>query len=202
MECGLHIGADGRAASFAWMGTDSQAWLVALRGPVGPREQALGELRALLSEAARFELGRHRSVLDHLTDGEVERLARGAADAALEAIVRRLDAYRGVSRFTTWAYKFVLLEAAVAARRAAWDAHGSPDGPSSPPADVALAMRRALTPQQRAVVQALVFDGVPIDVLAQQTHTTRPRLYATLHAARRDLRAHLGVAQAAALSPT
>ena len=35
-----------------------------------------------------------------------------AADDALMAVLRKLDSYRGESRFTTWAYKFALLEAA------------------------------------------------------------------------------------------
>ena len=36
------------------------------------------------------------------------------------AILGKLDSFRGASRFTTWAYKFALLEAGVKARRRAW----------------------------------------------------------------------------------
>ena len=36
------------------------------------------------------------------------------------AILRKLHSYRGDSRFTTWAYKFALLEAAVEVRRRSW----------------------------------------------------------------------------------
>ena len=43
-----------------------------------------------------------------------------AAADALIAILRKLHTYRGDSRFTTWAYKFALLEAAVRVRRRAW----------------------------------------------------------------------------------
>ena len=42
-----------------------------------------------------------------------------AADDALMSILRRLDDFRGASRFTTWAYKFALLEA-VKLRKRAW----------------------------------------------------------------------------------
>ena len=49
-------------------------------------------------------------------------LAIEAADDALMAVLGKLDDFRGASRFTTWAYKFALLEAGVKARRRAW--HG------------------------------------------------------------------------------
>ena len=35
-------------------------------------------------------------------------------------VLARLDDFRGLSRFTTWAYKFALLEASTKARRMAW----------------------------------------------------------------------------------
>jgi RNA polymerase sigma-70 factor, ECF subfamily len=35
-------------------------------------------------------------------------------------VLARLGDFRGLSRFTTWAYKFALLEAATKARRMAW----------------------------------------------------------------------------------
>ncbi len=43
-----------------------------------------------------------------------------AADDALVAVLSKLDDFRGASRFTTWAYKFALLEAGVKLRRRAW----------------------------------------------------------------------------------
>ena len=48
------------------------------------------------------------------------------ADDALVAILRKLDDYRGDSRFTTWAYKFALLEASVKLRRSAWQGREVP----------------------------------------------------------------------------
>jgi hypothetical protein len=67
--------------------------------------------------AARFEVARRRSELLHVGDRELERLASVAADAALMRVVADLDHYRGSSRFTTWAAKFALLEAAVRLRK-------------------------------------------------------------------------------------
>jgi len=192
---------------------DSRAWLTALRGPAGPREQALEELHALLLRAARFELRRRRSQLDHLAAKDVEDLATQAADDALMAILGKLDSFRGTSRFTTWAYKFALLEAGVKARRRAWhgreiavDAEAWPQFPHAGRSaqqcleDAELlralrdAVRTSLTPHQREVFSALALNDVPIDVLAERLNTTRGALYKTLHDARRKLRAALGVA--------
>ena len=46
---------------------------------------------------------------------ELEDLATQAADDALVAVLAKLGEFRGESRFTTWAYKFALLEAGVRA---------------------------------------------------------------------------------------
>ena len=42
------------------------------------------------------------------------------------SVLRRLDDFRGASRFTTWAYKFALLEAAVKLRKRAWQGREVP----------------------------------------------------------------------------
>ena len=51
---------------------------------------------------------------------ELDDIATQAADDALMAVLGKLDDFRGASRFTTWAYKFALLEAGVRLRRRAW----------------------------------------------------------------------------------
>jgi RNA polymerase sigma-70 factor, ECF subfamily len=53
------------------------------------------------------------------------------------------------------------------------------------------AIAEVLTPYQRRVLVALALNGVPIDVLAERTGTTRGALYKALHDARRKLRRHL-----------
>ena len=47
------------------------------------------------------------------------------------SVLRRLDDFRGASRFTTWAYKFALLEAAVKLRRRAWQGREIPLEPET-----------------------------------------------------------------------
>ena len=181
---------------------DAQIWLAALRGPPSVREPALAELHALLLRAARYELGRRRLA-------DVDDLAMQAADDALVAILAKLDSFRGESRFTTWAYKFALLEAAVKARRRAWQGRevvldeqlpSAVRGAHERAEDAELlravreAVETALTPHQREVFRALALNGVPIDVLAERLDTTRGALYKTLHDARRKLRLTLAAA--------
>ena len=188
----------------------SAAWLAALRSEGAERERAVAKLHELLLRASRFELGRRRAALSYVRGEELDDIAMQAADDALMAVLAKLDDFRGASRFTTWAYKFALLEAAVKLRRRAWQGREVPLEPESwarlaseePTAhegaeqgQVLAALRRAideaLTPHQREVLVALALNGVPIDVLAERLGTTRGALYKTLHDARRKLRAHL-----------
>ena len=177
----------------------------------GPeREAAVAELHALLLKAARFEVDRRRASLPHLRGGDHEDLAQQSADDALVAVLRKLDEFRGESRFTTWAYKFALLEAAVKVRRRAWQGREIPleeEGGRASPTTASAGQRRAedaelfaalreeiesgLSPRQREVLVAVALNDVPIDVLAERLDTTRGALYKTLHDARRKLRAAL-----------
>jgi RNA polymerase sigma-70 factor (ECF subfamily) len=189
---------------------DSLAWLQSLseRGP--EHEKALRRLHRLLLRAARAEVAR-RGAIARSGYGELNDLAMQAADDALVAILRKLPTYRGDSRFTTWAYKFALLETAVRLRRREWDGRDLPleadgwarlaDG-RSPSASsqveaselihaVRDAIADVLTPHQRAVLVALTLNDVPIDVLAERRGTTRDALYKTLHDGRRRLQARL-----------
>src|SRR5437762_3420472 len=86
------------------------AWrrLDALRATGPQRDRAVQRLHELLLRAARFEVYRRA---DSWQASDREDLAQQSADDALMAILAKLDDYRGASRFTTWAYKFALLEA-------------------------------------------------------------------------------------------
>jgi RNA polymerase sigma-70 factor, ECF subfamily len=190
--------------------TLSEAWPDALRAGGPAYDRAVAELHALLLRAARFEVSRRRAGLTHVRGEELEDLAMQAANDALVAVLSKLDQFRGDSRFTTWAYKFALLEAGVRMRRRAWQkrevvidsdswqqlAHAG----SGPAADaerrellaaVSHCIGEELTPHQRQVLVTLAIDGVPIDVLADRLATTRGALYKTLHDARRKLRSAL-----------
>ena len=189
---------------------ESRAWLSALGGEGQVREEAVGRLHGLMLRAARFEVARRRSSLPHLRGGDLDDVALQSADDALVAVLAKLDDYRGASRFTTWAYKFALLEAAVKLRRLAWQGRELPLEPESWPAlpddrpspqqdletsELLRALREGiqhdLTPHQREVFTMLALNEVPLDVLAERLGTTRGALYKTLHDARRKLRAGL-----------
>lgn len=189
---------------------ESRAWLRDLRAEGAERNEAIARLRALLLRAARFEVARRRATTPHLRGDEVDDIAAEAADDALLSVLRRLDDFRGLSRFSTWAYKFALLEAAVKVRKRAWQEREIPLEPETwnlfasarpgPDDQAELAalldavregIEAALTPHQRRVLLSLAVDGVPIDVLADRLGSTRGALYKTLHDARRKLRAHL-----------
>jgi RNA polymerase sigma-70 factor (ECF subfamily) len=189
---------------------ESLEWLRALREDGADREEAVGRLHALLLGAARFEVARRRPTLPYLRGSDFDDLAHQAADDALVSVLAKLDSFRGVSRFTTWAYKFALLEAAVKLRKRAWQDREVPLEPDSwslvssasqgPEAEVEQgellgavqeAIAGSLTPHQRNVLVAIALNDVPIDVLAERLGTTRGALYKTLHDARRSLRRHL-----------
>jgi RNA polymerase sigma-70 factor (ECF subfamily) len=186
---------------------DEAAWIAELRRR---DDAAIARLHELLLRASRFEVSRRRASLSFVRGEELDDLALQAADDALVAVLAKLDDFRGASRFTTWVYKFALLEAGVRLRRRAWqdrevvldsdswkgfaDAAVRPDASAERRellAAIGECIAGELTPHQRQVLVALAIDGVPIDVLAERLATTRGALYKTLHDARRRLRARL-----------
>lgn len=187
---------------------ESRLWLRRLNGDGRERENAVAELHALLLRAARFEIGRRRPSLSHL-GGDHDDLAQQSADDALVAVLAKLAEFRGESRFTTWAYKFALLEAGVKVRRRAWQGREVPleeegwarlagdgdAGRAAEDAELLAAIREeieaCLSPRQRQVLVAVTLNGVPIDVLAERLDSNRGALYKSLHDARRKLRAAL-----------
>lgn len=175
-------------------------------GDDGPRgDLALERLHQLLVRASRHQVWRLRDLLTGTDADEIDDLAQQAADDAMVAVLRKLPTFEGRSRFTTWAYKFAVLQAGVAVRGHAWRDREVPlpdavvladAGPSpaqmSEAAQLARAVRDAiatdLTPYQRRVIVALVVEGVPIDVLAERLGSSRNALYKALHDARQRLR--------------
>jgi RNA polymerase sigma-70 factor (ECF subfamily) len=172
-------------------------------GPAG--QQALARLHDVLLRASRRQVWRLRDLIPGAGAAEVDDLAHQAADDALVAVLRKLRTFEGRSRFTTWAYKFAVLQAGVTVRRQAWRSREVPLSDTLPlvdpsPSPVAVseaaqlaravqdAIATQLTPHQRRVVLALVVDEVPIDVLADRLGSSRNALYKALHDARQRLR--------------
>ncbi|HET8820099.1 MAG TPA: sigma-70 family RNA polymerase sigma factor [Thermoleophilaceae bacterium] len=190
---------------------ESLSWVESLCGTGPGREDAVRRLHELLLRAARTEIGRRTGA--GARTRELDDLAVQAADDALVAILGGLHSYRGASRFTTWAYKFALLEAAALVRKRSWHGRELPleadgwarlsDERTGCPAghaetteliDAVCDEIGTLTPDQRSVLIALTLNDVPIDVLAERRGTTRGALYKTLHDGRGKLRARLAEA--------
>lgn len=191
---------------------ESQAWIDRLTPGNPDLEAGIAELHALLLKAARFEVSRRRAALPHLRGDDYDDLAQQSADYALLAVLRKLDEFRGESRFTTWAYKFALLEAAATVRSRTWQRREIPTEPDWWPRSAAcgstaqedlemkellatlkVAMATDLSPHQREVLVAVALDDVPIDVLANRLGRDRGAIYKTIHDARQKLRAAIGV---------
>ena len=189
-------------------GTDQ--WVQMLSGAGPQREAGLARLHDLLLRIARGELQRRGGQL-RITGPELDDLAYQAAADALLAIVGKLGQFRGESRFTTWAYKFVIFEVSAKIGRHFWSNPAVPmdaeDWERLPgqfgldPAreterrELADAVRRAvdehLTPRQRQIFVAVVLNGVPMDALVAELGSTRNAIYKTMFDARRKLRAAL-----------
>jgi RNA polymerase sigma-70 factor (ECF subfamily) len=192
----------------------SRAWIDGLRARGGRRTQKLAELRGLMTRAAREELARRRHWPNPAGGKDRDDLVEEIASDALFAVITRLDSYRGESRFTTWAYAFVIntvsTKLARQARRPlpftmdnrAWER--LPDRLSTDPyssvevRDFLRALQsgvdRALTERQRQVFIAVALNDTPIDELAVELGSNRNAIYKTLFDARRKLRAHLEAA--------
>jgi RNA polymerase sigma-70 factor (ECF subfamily) len=189
---------------------ESRRWLDDLTDTGFARDEAVARLHELLLRATRFEVSRRRRTMPYLRGGDHDDLAQQCADDALVAVLAKLGQFRGDSRFTTWAYKFALYEAAASLRRRAWQDRELPLEPATWPSfasqalspadaldesELLAALRQAiaerLSAHQREVLVATTLNGVPIDVLAERLNTTRGALYKTLHDARKKLRAEL-----------
>ncbi|WP_427130503.1 RNA polymerase sigma factor [Pseudarthrobacter sp. S9] len=192
-------------------GRADEDWVGLLSTPGPGHESALVKLHQLLLKAARHQVSQMYYGLPAIGAVRVDELINQAADEAMVAVLGKLSSFEGRSRFTTWAYKFGILHAAVEVRRNLWrhrdvDLESVPEQPSaatSPEqlaegselsAAVRVAIEEALTAHQRRIVLALLVDEVPIDVLADRLGTMRNALYKTLHDARGRLRAHLALA--------
>ena len=189
---------------------DSEQWVRVLSGSGPQREAAQARLHNLLLRIASGELRRRGGQL-RITGPELDDLAYQAAADALLAIVVKLGQFRGESKFTTWAYKFVIFEVSAKIGRHFWNNPAVPmdaedwdrlPGRLGPdPAreterrELADAVRRAvdehLTPRQRKVFVAIVLNGVPLDALVAELGSTRNAIYKTMWDARRKLRSAL-----------
>jgi RNA polymerase sigma-70 factor (ECF subfamily) len=173
----------------------------------------VARLHDVLQRVARSELWRRRHQLRSIRGPEFDDLAQQAADDAVVNVLERLDDFRGLSRFTTWAYKFAMFEVSAKVARHAWRQQ-PPDVEQREwdqlPDPIALRPEERLeqqaqldalsdaigdlTARQREVFVAVALNDAPIDVLAVKLRTNRNAIYKNLFDARRRLRASMAAA--------
>jgi RNA polymerase sigma-70 factor (ECF subfamily) len=192
---------------------DTRQWIDGLRSSSPHYRRTTAELRSMLLRVARHELGRRRHALGGIGGPELEDLAQQSASDAMISILSRLEEFRGASRFTTWAYKFVIFDVSARVAGHAWRHHRPdqepaweqvPDALAAQPAQSAEAREQLtilgqaitgeLTDRQRQVFVAVALNDVSIDVMALKLDSNRNAVYKNLFDARRKLRACLAAA--------
>ncbi|TDW84384.1 RNA polymerase sigma-70 factor (ECF subfamily) [Kribbella pratensis] len=189
---------------------ENQVWVRDLSGCGDQREVASRRLYDVLLRAARSEVARRAARL-RLAGPELDDIAHQAAADALLTICGKVGTFRGDCKFTTWAYKFVIFDVAAKINRHFWQraavAFDDEDWERLPARlgiepeshaesrDLMNAVHRAvdekLTAKQRVVFVALVLNGMPTDVLADQLGATHNAIYKMMFDARRKLRTAL-----------
>ncbi len=193
-------------------------WLQDLTAEGAVRGEAINDLRERLRRGIYYYLSRERSDLADLAPEEIAQMAEDFAQDATLRVLSSLDSFRGDSQFTTWATKVAVRVAISEMRRARYKDFSldalTTDGDLNPSATslpanspierpetvmekqdvlqkINRAFEEALTSRQRAALEAIILEGVPLEVVAEQMGTNRNALYKLVHDARRKLRTHL-----------
>jgi RNA polymerase sigma-70 factor (ECF subfamily) len=194
-------------------------WLDALTAQGEGRNQAIEDLRARLQRGIFYYLSRERSDLSDLAPEEITQMAQDFAQDSTLRVLDNLASFRGDSQFTTWAMKVAMRVAISEMRRARYrdysldEMTAESDLPASSQtsvvgglpierpetsvekedalAKVSQALQNILTPRQRAAMEAIILDDVPIEVVVERLGTNRNALYKLVHDARKKLRDYL-----------
>lgn len=196
----------------------NEEWLRDLAEGSPQREAALEALRQRLKRGLFYYLSRERSDLADHPPEEIQQMAEDFAQEALLRILANLDSFRGDSQFTTWATRIAVRLVISELRRLRYrdfSLDSLIDGNENRAADantltiddgdspersaekrdawlrIERALNEALTARQRAAFEALILEGVPLDIVAEQLNTNRNALYKLIFDARRKLRQHL-----------
>lgn len=184
----------------------NEDWIAGLQPP--PDDAAIRALREKLIQGLKPALSKY-------VDRELDQFVEDIAQDSLLKILDNVHTFRGESKFTTWAMKIAVREGLTELRRKRYEdvsldylAPGreadseirSPSFTGEQPAPDRSAhesqlmemMRtiidRELTDKQKKAIQALMVDGLPISVVAEQMDTNRNALYKVVHDARLKLK--------------
>lgn len=195
------------------MHRDNQTWLADLRENSKHRESALNDMREILMRILPKALSRWLSP----NDPHFEALLEDIVQETLIRVLDRLNTFEGRSKFTTWVYTIAIRIGLSELRLNKWkevslDALEDSDEPDQMPfnkftaprtsPESSLAQKKALelvmrvieqelTPHQRAVMEAVIFQRVPMEVIAERMNTNRNALYKAMHDARLKLKRQL-----------
>lgn len=195
----------------------NEEWMWALTEQPGEvQSDALKDLHDFLLRAGLVYLSQRRSELAGWSRDDVRGLAEDLAQEALLEIRASLGSFKGESKFTTWAYRFVVNRAASELRRrhyrnvsldqlreaepALFQALLFEQGAVEPEQ---LAQRRnylnllrdiiehELNERQRAAIVGVHLQGLAMDEVAEALGLNRNALYKLLHDARQRIKARL-----------
>jgi RNA polymerase sigma-70 factor (ECF subfamily) len=190
----------------------NEEWLRALKADGIEQEDALKDLRATILRALRAHLAKNSGYRSAFNSEEARQIAEDCAQQTLLTVQQKIDTFKGESRFTTWAISIAIRILLGELRRRRWklvsleSSHGSVDLSESPAQslpclDPELALQqdqiwnifaeiieKELTLKQRSVLVAVVFEGMPLDLLADSIGTNRDNVYKILHDARKMLK--------------
>jgi RNA polymerase sigma-70 factor (ECF subfamily) len=195
----------------------NEEWIWALTEHPGEvQSDALRDLHDFLLRAALVYLSQRRGELAGWSRDDVRGLAEDLAQEALLSIRDNLSGFKGESKFTTWAYRFVINRAASELRRrhyrnvsfdqlreeepALFQALLLEQGTVEPEQ---VAERRhylnllrriieeALNERQRIAIVGVHLQGLSMDEVASALGLNRNALYKLLHDARKRIRAGL-----------
>lgn len=196
----------------------NEEWLADLKANGPAQEAAIADLRELLLRAAVYFFSRSSGDQQRLSREETLQRAEDCAQDALIAVMSHLQDFRGDSKFSTWAYKFAINLALMAARQERWKQVSldqlstpaekafsewvmqDPSGGAAPERSALQAELQAvirtiiaqeLTERQRQVLVWMVFQEVPMDEVVRHLGSNRNSVYKLLHDARRKLKSGL-----------
>ena len=203
-------------------------WIAALIQPGEAQTEALQDLREYLRRAVIVYLRDKRTDLTHYALADLHEMAEDFAQNALLSIQNNLDKFRGEARFTTWAYRFVINEAAADLRKQQYKnvsldsliedgtavIHRFRNLPTTDPSVTADRqdfidqlldiIEHDLNERQRIAILGIHFQGLSNQEVAELLETSPNTVYKTLYDARKKIKArlvagHLGLGDILAL---
>lgn len=186
---------------------DNDTWLLDLSSTGLQRDRALADLRSILLSGLKAAL---RGWV-HTNGREFGELCEDFVQEALVQILEKLDTFKGLSRFTTWAHKICIRIALSELRRKRWQdrsldelsdqGDAMPDMKAPVPeagmqasmsiAWLKAAMMQELSDKQMTALAMVALKGVPLDVAAERLGTNRNALYKLIHDARLRLKTRM-----------